>query len=304
MTATRVDALVAQLARRQHGVFSRTQVLSCGGSARMIDRRLASRWMRLASGVYVLPGNPPTWFRQLKAAELALPGCAVSGLAAAALHGFTGCNRTRPEVTVQPSANHRNPLATVHQRTGVERCVVEGITVVSATQTLFDIADRLPARALTRALDDALLTNMITMPRLKRRMAELAGSRRPGLALLADLIEERSDGPVPPNSELEARLFELLDPLGLPPIVRQAPLPWRPSAPQRVDATIVEWRTIIEADGRRWHTRVADFDRDARRRNEAVVRGWRHLHFTWFQITRRPGTVVNTLLDLRSHLAA
>ncbi|CAN5741823.1 hypothetical protein BH24ACT3_BH24ACT3_09930 [soil metagenome] len=71
-----------------------------------------------------------------------------------------------------------------------------------------------------------------------------------------------------------------------------------------MDATIPGWRTILEGDGRRWHTRVADFERDQQRRNEAVVRGWRPLHVTWFQIVRRPRTVSDTLLELRDHLAA
>lgn len=40
-----------------------------------------------------------------------------------------------------------------------------------------------------------------------------------------------------------------------------------------VDAYIPRWRLTIEADGRRWHTRKADFERDRRRDNAAAAHG-------------------------------
>jgi very-short-patch-repair endonuclease len=45
-----------------------------------------------------------------------------------------------------------------------------------------------------------------------------------------------------------------------------------------------EHRLIVEADGRRWHTRVADFDRDRWRDNEATANGYRTLRFTWVHL--------------------
>ncbi len=73
-----------------------------------------------------------------------------------------------------------------------------------------------------------------------------------------------------------------------PAMVRQAPLPWRPRGASRVDVLIPSWSAIIEADGRRWHTRVRDFEVDQERNNEAVLNGFRTLRFTWSQITTRP----------------
>ncbi len=69
---------------------------------------------------------------------------------------------------------------------------------------------------------------------------------------------------------MEAALYRLLDHPGFPPYERQARFPWRPSAPQRVDAYVPAWRRIIEADGRSWHSRHTDFERDERRDHEVL----------------------------------
>ena len=75
-----LDRAIEALARRQHGAFSISQVHQAGGDRQKAKRRVASgRWVRLDRGVYALPGNPPTALRQMKAAELAVPGSAISG---------------------------------------------------------------------------------------------------------------------------------------------------------------------------------------------------------------------------------
>jgi very-short-patch-repair endonuclease len=73
---------------------------------------------------------------------------------------------------------------------------------------------------------------------------------------------------------------------------RQVRLRWRSGAEHRVDFVCVERRLIIEVDGRRWHTRVQDFDNDLWRTNEAVAHGYRVLRFTWVHLTTAPQAVV------------
>ena len=45
------------------------------------------------------------------------------------------------------------------------------------------------------------------------------------------------------------------------------------------------WALVIEADGRAWHTRVEDFERDRRRDAEAAAAGYLTLRFTHHQLT-------------------
>src|SRR3954454_13592628 len=67
-----LDAIVAELAARQLGVFARFQLLDRGVTQRVIDRRLASgRWIRLAPGVYGLPGHRDSWAQRLWVVYLA-----------------------------------------------------------------------------------------------------------------------------------------------------------------------------------------------------------------------------------------
>jgi very-short-patch-repair endonuclease len=62
---------------------------------------------------------------------------------------------------------------------------------------------------------------------------------------------------------------------------------------------IPEWRAIVEADSRRWHTRVADFERDRQRDNEAVVHGYRPVRFTWHALNHEVDRVLAALEGLR-----
>ena len=55
-----------------------------------------------------------------------------------------------------------------------------------------------------------------------------------------------------------------------------------------VDFGWPEARLIVEADGRRWHTRIADLRRDRERDNQAARAGWQTLRFLHESIDGRP----------------
>jgi hypothetical protein len=118
------------------------------------------------------------------------------------------------------------------------------------------------------------------------------------LPRIRPLVQERlEEGWTPPESELEAKLLTVLaGVVGTGPIVRQASLPWRTSRSGRVDVLLPAHRLIIEADGRRWHTRVNDFDKDKWRDNEATAHGYGVLHFTWVHLRDLAADVVDVLV--------
>jgi very-short-patch-repair endonuclease len=305
MTARHLDRAIEALARRQHGVFSRRQALLLGASSAMIDRRVrANAWIRLDAGVYALPGNPPTWRRQLKAAELSVPGSAVCGRAAGALHRLTGFRPARPEIVVPEGCAGRNRLATVRRYTPDRLVVVDGIRAVTAAQALVDSSASVSVGRLGRALDDLVTAEPAELDAVRARF--LAAVGRPGLGRLRGLLDERGDGYVPTQSELESAL-RLVVAARVPDIRWQAPLPWQPpDCRQRVDGLIDAWRVVLEGDGRRWHTRVADFERDHERDLAAVRHGYVVARFTWSQLTQRPAWCTDVLIDIgstRGHLA-
>ncbi|MGH9138904.1 MAG: type IV toxin-antitoxin system AbiEi family antitoxin domain-containing protein [Acidimicrobiales bacterium] len=285
---TDIDRAIVAVARRQHGAFSRAQAFELGASDRFIRRRLADgTWSRIAPSVYVLSDSAGTWLRQCKVAELATPGSAIAGPSAAVLHNLDGFRPGSIDLVVPPTANTRHAVARCHRFAGALTTTVNRLRVTTIAQTLVDLtALRVPPWVVEPAMDGALLEKRLAVEQLEERRRFYEGSRRHGNRLLRALVAERAaDGWVPPASELGAKLRKLLDTVPGARFVREAPAPWRSPQPHRVDALEPAHRLIIEADGRRWHARVADFDRDRWRDNEAAAHGYRVLRFTWVHLT-------------------
>jgi hypothetical protein len=111
--------------------------------------------------------------------------------------------------------------------------------------------------------------------------------------LLRALVDERlAAGWAPSESELEGLLREAVALVpGCATVQWQFPAPWAPRG-QRVDGLIPDWRLVLEADGRRWHARVKDFDADRWRDNQAAALGLRVMRFTHPHLTHRMDEVV------------
>ncbi|MDP9071345.1 MAG: hypothetical protein M3N68_08680 [Actinomycetota bacterium] len=296
------DHEISELASRQYGLFSRSQAFECGAGDDRIKQRLhAGRWMAMAPGVYGLPGWPDSWRRRLMLAHLDVgPDSVVSHEAAAALHGVATFGPGRLVLTVAHGHHERwSPGLVVHQSTDLRPChctEVDGLPVTTVARTLFDLAGVTTSRArLERALDDAHARRRCRVEEVRVLYDELRRPRKRGMRLLGEVLAERGPGYVPPESLLERRLLKVLGNAALPTPRRQHPLPWRPEAEGRIDLAYPAARVLIEADGRRWHTRMNDFDVDRSRDNEALNHGWRPYRFTWRQITKAPAEVVRTV---------
>lgn len=294
----RVDAVVARLAAKQYGAFNRLQVLAAGGNDALIHRRRrAGLWMPLTTAVYGLPGSPDTWQRSLMVAVLSVPRAVVSGRAAAALHELTGFRPSRPEITIPARSNHRSDCAIVHRSNLVVGTQRGGIPVITVPQTLIELAIRgVTARRIEIALDDALAAGLTSIEALGQRYVDLAPSRLPRLRIIRALLEERDEGYVAPSSALERLLYAVLDHPAVPAYERQPRFPWRPNDDERVDALIPSWRLIVEGDGRRWHTRRRDFERDRHRDQQALAHGYRVLRFGWIDLHDSPDACLEIVL--------
>ncbi len=303
MADTRFDRAIEALARRQHGAFSIAQVHQVDGDRQKAKRRVAAgRWLRLERGVYALPGNPPTMLRQFKAAELAVRGSALSGTSAAVLHGLPGFRLGRIELSADRSAG-RTRLATVRHRLPVPVTRIEGIRVTTTAQTLVDVTGTCDAACLAAAIDHAVLAGKTDLDELASVWRVGRARHASGVRLLGRLLAERSGSCATATSELEAALYPLLQDPRLPAFVAQAPAPWESGGGQTVDAWFPGPRRIVEGDGRSWHARVADFERDRARDHAAQRAGIEVSRFTWEQI-HTPGYVVGVLLAVFQRRAA
>jgi very-short-patch-repair endonuclease len=298
-----MDHVLAELAASQCGLFSRAQVLHHGGDDDLVRRRLgARRWLPMAPGVYSLPGWEPSWRRSLWLAHLDVgPHSVVSHEAAAAVHGlaFSG---PAPVVLTVPHGDHERPSPwEVHQlkdlRPG-DVTDVDGLPVTTTARTLFDLAAVTASRGrYERMLDEAHVSGRCRVEEVRAIYDALRRRGKPGMRLLAQVLEVRGPGDVPPASELERRLLTVLRQGGLPRPKRQFPLPWRDEAEGRVDLAYPDQRVLLEADGRRWHSRMDQMATDRRRDREALSHGWRPYRFVWEEITRRPELVCATVYE-------
>jgi len=296
-----LDLVIAQTAAVQCGVFTRHQVLSAGANDSLIRRRLRSGARTLLRpGVYGFPDHRDTWDRRLWIVYLAAGGdAAVAYESAGAQYGAPGCVKEGLHLTVPHPQHQRVTGATVHQT----RClpahhVVQlwGRRTTTYARTLVDLAATMGRAQLDVALQHGIITGRLTVGGMARTFEDLSVPGRRGMVKLGDVLDERATGERPPASELERLLFALCDEVGLAP-QRQYPHPGVHGIEGCVDGALPDAKLIVEADGRRWHTRVADFARDRDRDNQATRVGWDTLRFPWEELVGDADDAAATLLD-------
>jgi hypothetical protein len=286
-----VDQRIAALARRQHGVASRTQMMALGLSGAGIQRRAeAGRLHRLHRGVYAVGHTGLTPQGRWLGAVLACgEGAVLSHASAAALWGLPWPRRRRVDVTVpgrggratrRGLAIHRAPLA------GGDVLSREGIPVTSPSRTLVDLADYGDRRRLERAVDEALRLGFNI-----GRVAPTHGKR--GSGLLATLQREHVPGSTRTRSPLEELMLALRSESDLPaPLVNSKLGRWE------VDFAWPERRLIVETDGRGTHSTPGAFERDRLKDAELTVAGWRVVRITQRRLEEDPGAVTAHLRQL------
>lgn len=292
------DLHILELARTQRQVFTRSQVLELGLSDGAIKQRLRTgRWCRLAPGVYTFPGVPVDNRTLVKAATLAIPGAVASHESAADLHAFAYLTSANVAVTAPRGANHKFPLARVHEYEGIHDCdraVVDGIPVTSPALTVFHLAAVVHPKRVERILDDRLNSRSVGLPEMLALSDFWARKGRPGAPTMRRLLATRGPGFIAPESALEAAFIDLVRRFDLPEPKRQFATPWD-RCEGRIDFAFAGQKILIELDGRRWHGRDADFNKDRERDRKAQLAGWVILRFTWHEVTQRPEHVADEL---------
>jgi len=235
------------------------------------------------------------------AGVLSLERSSVAGLAAGHLHGLDGFRAVRPELTVPRGGSRRNPFATVHQSDRALTTHFVGFPVVTVEQALCESAARLGPDRLEAVIEAAILDGHTTAGSLLARGAALWPRPPTGLPALIAIAEELARVDDVPMSVLEALLFRVLRDPRIPPWSAQATPVWWPNDDERLDVHIPTWGLIVEADGRRWHTRRRDFENDRRRDHMALAHGHRTVRFTHHQLEREPGYVLDVLLKVGAH---
>lgn len=300
---TPADREVLRLAAGQHGVFTRFQALKAGLSYQQVRSRLDSGfWEGLSRRVYGLPEYPDSFERRLMTAILAHPRAIAAGESAARLHGFSGYDDGPIEILVPLTGDARTDAANTVRSTffnTIARVEIRRIVSTSAAETVLTLAARVSRPRLEWLLDEVLSDDLATIEEFHDILLRCQGGRVKGVRNLRALVNERSDGTdAVSTSVLESRLYRLLNESGIPDFVPQFEIPLFGRV-VRVDAFVPEWDLVVEADGRRWHSKKRDFEKDRARDNELQMLGHRVCRFTYRDLTQDYDGALRTLQAFR-----
>ena len=285
------------LALRQEGLITLDQAVSLGCSPAAVRRRVASGHLeRVLPGVFRLAGSQRTPRQALQA------GCLWGGEEAAASHGsaaallkLKGFRHGDPHII-----SVRNPLRLpswiqVHRVNAPVPGVrpVAGIPATPPWRTLLDLGCTSTLEQVEPALDDALFRGLASLPQLRWALQAPSSPKHAGSRMLRALVEERGGKYAPPESDLEAAFFRLIEGSDLPPGVRQFSV-WddRNKKWRRFDLAFPETLVAIELDGWETHGTRAAFQNDRARDRALQLLGWRILRYTWDDIMYRPDQVL------------
>lgn len=299
MKPRKLSSTATDLARCQHGVVARRQLLAAGISENTIDWRVGSGYLtRLFRGTYAVGraevSQHGLWMAGvLSSGENAL----LAYRSAAAAWGFA---RSRPAVeTVRPSQALRQRASIVLAGTSLSSRLnarqtrhiptadiasVEGVPVTSVARTLLDLASCLSGAEYKRAFLEADRLNLLD----DNSLADCAARdiRRRGVGRFRDHVLERVDHVNRTRSVLEALFLDLCERSGIePPEVNVVVCGFE------VDCVWRQSRLIVELDGYSFHKGRESFERDAARSNALRADGWCLLRFTWRMLAREPNRV-------------
>lgn len=298
-SAQRSVGRVWSLARRQHGVVTRRQLLELGLSCHAIDHRLAKgRLHAVFRGVYAL-GRPELSSEGMWMAAVLHcgPGAMLSHESAAVAWGIRRPRAGPIEVSIRGCGTRTVPGLRVHRRHALgegDMTIHRGIPVTSPALTLVDLAVRLSPRALEAAVNEADKLDLVDPERLRGTLEDMA--RRPGIARLRHLLNR--DVFVLTDSELERLFLPIVRATGLPP----------PLTRQRLNGFKVDFfwpglGLVVETDGLRYHRTPAQQTRDRRRDQAHAAAGLTPLRFTHAQVRFQPAHVCRTLAAVAARLA-
>ena len=295
MTATRE---VIEFAESHGGVITRSEALALGMAPTTLSRRVNDRVLiRVRGGVFALPGTTDHHRANLEAACRKL-GAVVSHQSAAFFLALHRPRFVKPTVSVAIRRTKEFSGVTVHQLTDLtdeQIRPVLGLPMTTPERTVIDMAAVWPENRLARLVDTGLASGVIDLQMLSDQFEILARKGKPGTKKVRHILDMREGQYVPPESELESRLLEIIDRSGLPRPTAQFQPNWLRPSNGRVDFAYQEHKLIIECDGRRWHSKLHSFEVDRLRDNAAQLAGWRILRFTWTEVTENPDRVVRTI---------
>lgn len=280
-----------ELARNQHGVLSRDQLVEIGYKRHAIDHRIRTgRLHPLHRGIYAVGRPHVTVHGRWMAGVLACgDGAIISHSSAGALWRIGPEDRGVVELSLPSPFQRCRPGLRIHRRPSIDPGDVTteyGIPVTTPVQTLIDMSLRLDRPGIERMINEADKYNVLHPPGLRRALDERGGE--PGAAKLRHILDRRTFRLT--KEELERRFLPLARRAGLP-----TPLTGRWVNEFEVDFYWPGLGLVVETDGLRYHRTPAEQARDRLRDQTHTAAGLTSLRFTHEQVRYEPEHVLAVL---------
>lgn len=288
-----------RLAKRQHWIVTREQLLALGFTTGAIKHRLAAgRLHHVHTGVYTVGRPEITRLGRWMAAVLACgPHAVLSHESAAELFGIWRGGPAESHVLIPTASPRRHRGLVVHRRPCISAADVttrQRIRVTTPACTLIDLAARHPRGDIEGAMNEADLRRLIDLRALRAVLDETAS--RPGVAKLRVTIDRRTFTFT--RSQLERYFLRIVRRAGLPmPLTRTYVNGFE------VDFYWPDLGLVVETDGGAFHRTPAQQAADRRRDQAHTAGGLTPLRFTHGQIRYEPSYTEEILTTVAARLA-
>jgi Protein of unknown function (DUF559)/AbiEi antitoxin C-terminal domain len=286
------------LARDQHLVIAREQMLELGFSSHAIAHRVASGRLRpLWPGIYAVGPADVTQHGWWMGAVLACgPMAALSHSSAAALHGIRASRGGSIEVVVPAARRPRVEGIRIHRSMHLEGDVTRHIRIPVTTpaRTLIDLCTQLSPPQIERTVNEADRLDLIDPEALRAELERRKGQR--GVRALREVLDRATFALT--DSELERRFLPIAERAGLP-----LPLTQQQVNGFRVDFFWPELGLVVETDGLRYHRTPTQQKSDRVRDQVHAAAGLTTLRFTHAQVAFEAARVEDVLRKVAARLS-
>jgi very-short-patch-repair endonuclease len=284
------------LLKRQHGVITRHQALTCGLSNDMLSRRVRSggSWQRLLPGVYLTVTGTPTQDQMDTAALLyAGPGSTLTGAAALRRHGVRAPSSRTVDVLVPATRERKSTeyvVIRLTRRLPEQVCYLGPVQFALPARAVADSARWLGDLASVRAtVAAAVQSRLCTIDQLA---AELRSGPIQGSAFFRAALAEVTSGV---RSSREAEMKDLIKRGRLPLPMFNARLYCGDELIAVADAWWPQAGVVVEVDSKEWHLSPKEWEKTMRRHARMTALGILVLHFTPRQISHEADQVLATI---------
>jgi Transcriptional regulator, AbiEi antitoxin/Protein of unknown function (DUF559) len=278
----------AEVARRQYGVISLSQLIEIGFTrAGVVSLGRQGRLHRIHRGVYALSPAALSGEGNLLAAVLACgAGALLASRSAAGHYGLIANRSSLVDVATEQRVRRPGIRARRIDLEPQDRAIHRGIPCTSVARTMLDLAAVRPDE-VAAALEQAEQLGLFDLRAIDDVIVRNEGRR--GVRRLRSSLSDLTAGGPAFRSEFERRFLAVVRSADMPePLVNH--VIGLPDGPIEVDFHWPDLRLVVEVDGYRFHGDRRGFRNDRRRDRRLASVGIRTLRYVWEDLTD-PGAI-------------